>query len=63
MWTNNGLVSSLNKIPDAIHRRAVEVATVLAVFDELPALDVQLHLFAVLEEVVLAMDLTWTTGS
>ena len=63
MWTNEGLISGLNKIPDAIDRRAVEVATVLAVLDELPALDVQLHLLTVLEEVVLAMDLTWTTRS
>ena len=63
MWTNDRLISGLNKIPDAIDRRSVEVAAVLAVLDELSALDVQLHLLTVLEEVVLAMDLTWTTRS
>jgi hypothetical protein len=63
VWTNDGLISGLNKISDAIDGRAVEVAAILAVLNELSGLDVQLHLFSVLEEVVLAMDLSWTTWS
>ena len=60
MRADNGLISGVDEISDAVDGGAVEVAAVLAVLDELPGLDVDLHLLAALEEVILAVDLAWT---
>ena len=61
MWADDGLISCVDEIPDSVNGCSVQVAAELAVFDELPGLDVDLHLLAALEEVVLAVDLARTT--
>jgi len=42
MWTDNGLVASLDEVPDAVDGGAVKVGPVLAVLNELAGLDVDL---------------------
>lgn len=60
---DNGLVSGMDEIPDSVNGRSVKVSAILSMFDELSGLDVDLHLLAAFEEVVLAVDLAWTARS
>ena len=55
MRTQHRLQTGLEQFADAVDRSAVQIALEFAVFDEFTRVDVALHLFAVLEEVILAV--------
>lgn len=63
MWTYNRLISSQNKIPDAINGSPIEIASIFTMFYELAAGNVAFHLLTGVKEVIFAMNFSGTAGT